>query len=407
MHAVESASPSRADPRPLVAHVVHRFDIGGLENGVVNLMNRLPRERYRHAVVALTEVTDFRQRVIRDDVAFYALHKPPGHGARVFPALYGLFRRLRPAIVHTRNLAALEAAFPAWLARVPIRVHGEHGRDVQDLDGSNSRYRFVRRMYRPFVDRYVALSGDLERYLENAIGVPPERIARIVNGVDTDRFHPRSERTVLSGFPFADRELCVIGTVGRLAHVKHQTLLARAFVRTLERTPALRRRLRLAIVGEGPLHDEIESILADGGVADLAWLPGARDDVPDVLRAFDVFVLPSLAEGISNTILEAMASGLPVIATDVGGNAELIEHGVSGMLVPSDDVGALGRAIEQYATPAVARAVGLAARRRAENVLGLDAMVARYAALYDELLVARTRASREVPDGNRVASGSH
>ena len=404
MLAIEPAFLPRADdPRPLVVHVLHRFDIGGLENGVVNLLNRLPHDRYRHAVVALTEITDFRHRVLRDDVAFYALHKPPGHGVRVFPALYRLFRRLRPAIVHTRNLAALEAAFPAWLAGVRIRVHGEHGRDVGDLDGSNRRYRFVRRTYRPFVDRYVALSGDLERYLVDVIGVPGERVVRIVNGVDTERFHPRSERAVPPGFPFSDRALCVIGTVGRLAHVKHQTLLAHAFVRVLERAPGLRQRLRLAVVGDGPLRGDVEAILAHAGVADLAWLPGARDDVPDVLRALDVFVLPSLAEGISNTILEAMASGLPVIATDVGGNAELVEHGRSGTLVPSDDTDALALAIEQYAKPAVARAVGHAARRRAENVLGLEAMVARYEALYDELLVERAPGTRALCGHDRLA----
>jgi sugar transferase (PEP-CTERM/EpsH1 system associated) len=404
MPAAEPASLGRAaDPRPLVAHVLYRFDIGGLENGVVNLLNRLPRDRYRHVVVALTEVTDFRRRVQRDDVEFHALHKPRGHGARVFPALYRLFRRLSPAIVHTRNLASLEAAFPAWLARVPIRVHGEHGRDVSDLDGSNRRYRFVRRTYRPFVDRYVALSRDLERYLVDAIGVPSDRVIRIVNGVDTDRFHPADVRAVPPGLPFTDSSLCVVGTVGRLSPVKNQTLLARAFVRTLERAPALRARLRLVIVGDGPLRMKIDTILARAGVTDLAWLPGARDDVPDVLWALDVFVLPSLAEGISNTILEAMASGLPVIATDVGGNAELIEHGRSGTLVPSDDVDALAFAIEEYAKPPVARAVGFAARSRAENVLGLDAMLARYSALYDELLAAHATSTPPLPAGNVAA----
>jgi sugar transferase (PEP-CTERM/EpsH1 system associated) len=395
------------DPRPLIAHVLYRFDIGGLENGVVNLLNRLPADRFRHAVIALTDVTDFRRRVVRDDVTFHALHKPPGHGVKVFPKLYRLFRHLRPAIVHTRNLAALEAAVPAWLARVPVRIHGEHGRDVGDLDGSNRRYRFVRRVYRPFVDHYVALSGDLERYLVDAIRIDARHITRIVNGVDIERFHPARQLEAPPGFPFADPALCVIGTVGRLASVKHQTLLARAFVRVLEGHPALRDRLRLAIVGDGALRRDIEDIVDRAGVRDLVWLPGARDDVPDVLRAFDVFVLPSLAEGISNTILEAMATGLPIIATDVGGNAELIEHGQSGTLVPSDDVAAIAAAIEQYAKPAVALAAGLAARRRAEHHLGLDAMVARYATLYDELLAAHVRAPGVELHSERFASGGH
>ena len=105
------------DPRPLVAHVMYRFDTGGLENGIVNLINHMPADRYRHAVIALTVVTNFRQRIQRDDVEFISLNKAPGHGIWLFPKLFALFRHLRPAIVHSRNLAALEAQLPAWAAR--------------------------------------------------------------------------------------------------------------------------------------------------------------------------------------------------------------------------------------------------------------------------------------------------
>ena len=129
---------SARDARLLVAHVVYRFDVGGLENGVVNLLNRLPAERFRHAVVALTEVTDFRRRVLRDDVQYFRLEQASGSRRRSCgPRCIALFRALRPDIVHTRNLAPLEACVPAWLAGVPVRVHGEHGWDVGDLDGSN------------------------------------------------------------------------------------------------------------------------------------------------------------------------------------------------------------------------------------------------------------------------------
>ena len=166
---------SGQDDRLLIAHVVYRFDIGGLENGVVNLLNRLPAERFRHAVVAMTEVTDFRSRVQRDDVQYVSLRKPPGQGFRIWPALYRLFRSMRPHIVHTRNLAPLEACLPAWAAGVPVRVHGEHGWDVGDLDGSNRGHRLARRLYRPFVSHYVALSSHIEQYLREAVGVPAER----------------------------------------------------------------------------------------------------------------------------------------------------------------------------------------------------------------------------------------
>ena len=204
----------------LVVHLVYRFDVGGLENGVVNLINHLPAERFRHAVVALTECTEgFSRRIVRDDVRFVSLHKPPGHGFKLYPRLYRLFRELRPQIVHTRNLAALEAVVPARLAGVPARVHGEHGWDVSDPGGTRRRFQWLRRAYSPFVDRYVALSGHIESYLVERVGIAPARVARICNGVDAQRFHPRASVPAgsLAGLPdgFAAPGTVVVGTVGR------------------------------------------------------------------------------------------------------------------------------------------------------------------------------------------------
>jgi glycosyltransferase involved in cell wall biosynthesis len=174
--------------------------------------------------------------------------------------------------------------------------------------------------------------------------------------------------------------------------VKAQTLLARAFVRALELEPSLRDRLRLVMVGEGPLRAECQALLDAAGVASLAWLPGERDDVPDVMRGLDCFVLPSLAEGISNTILEAMACGLPVLATAVGGNVELVDDGVTGALVAGADVDALAAGLVAMASdPARAAAMGLAGRARVEQHFSLRSMVGAYHGLYDKLLAERKR----------------
>lgn len=375
------------DTRPLVMHVVYRFDTGGLENGVVNLINRMPANAYRHTVVALTDVTDFRRRVTRGDVEFIALNKPPGHAFKLYPMLYRLFRQQRPAIVHTRNLGALEVAVPAWAAGVPVRIHGEHGRDVGDFDGSSRKFQWIRRLYRPFVTYYLALSRDLEHYLLHRVGIPKNKVAQIYNGVDAQRFSPALLRQPIDACPFQDSGLWLLGTVGRMQVVKDQTNLARAFVRALELAPDLACRLRLVMVGDGPLRREVQDILAAAGRENLAWLPGERSDVPAILRGLDCFVLPSLGEGVSNTILEAMASGLPVIATRVGGNAELVQEGDSGELVPPADSESLARAIVRLASePALARRMGERGRQAVERRFSLDAMVGAYQALYDELL---------------------
>jgi len=375
---------SAPDPRPLVMHVVYRFDTGGLENGLVNLINHLPASDYRHMVVALTEITPFSQRVRAADVEFVALHKAPGHALRLYPQLYRLMRQQRPAIVHTRNIAALEVVVPAWAAGVPVRIHGEHGRDVGDLDGSNRRLQFLRRLYRPFVSHYVALSRDLADYLVQRIGVAADRVTQLYNGVDTQRFKPsESSDERPTGWPFEGGGHWVFGTVGRMQTVKNQVALVDAFLHLIERDPALRERLRLVLVGDGPLREACAARLQAAGAQDLAWLPGDRTDVAAIMRSLDCFVLPSLAEGISNTILEAMASGLSVIATDVGGNADLVSHGDTGWIVPANDANALMQAIERCANaPDDAAAMGRRGRDLVQSRFSLQSMIDQYDALY-------------------------
>ncbi len=386
-----------ANRPPLIAHVVYRFDVGGLENGVVNLINRLPVSSWRHAVIALTEISPtFAKRVHRQDVQYLSLNKSAGHLWKLYPRLLRMFRELQPAVVHTRNLAALEAVVPAWVAGVQTRLHGEHGRDALDPDGARRRYQWVRRAYAPFVSRYVAMSKDLERYLVDRVGIGADRVVQLYNGVDSNRFHPViGARTAIDGCPFRDPEHWLVGTVGRLDHVKDQVTLARAFVLALQMNPSAGNRMRLVIVGEGALRGEVERILNEGGIRELAWLAGERSDIPDVMRNLDCFVLSSLGEGVSNTILEAMACALPVVATQVGGNAELIKDGVTGRLVPAADPRALARAIVDYFDrPALAGQHGDAGRTRVKESFSLDRMVDSYHQLYLTELRQRSSAAR-------------
>jgi len=377
---------------PLVVHLVYRFDTGGLENGIVNLINHMQPQAFRHAVVALTEVAPaFAQRIHCSGVQFASLRKPPGQAFQIYRPLLDLLRAWRPAVLHTRNLAALECQPAGAWAGVPVRIHGEHGRDSDDPHGLRRRQQWIRRLYAPFVHQHIALSRELADYLTQRVRLPAARVAQICNGVDTTRFAPMvGGRRPLEGCPFNDPNLLLVGTVGRMSTVKAQPLLARAFVQALQCAPELRSRLRLVLVGDGPLRAEAQGVLAAEGLTDLAWLPGERQDVPDVMRGLDSFVLPSLAEGISNTILEAMACGLPVLATRVGGNEDLVVEGQTGWLVPAGDVPALAQGLLDIAHDrARARAMGKAGRQRVEARFSLPAMVGSYQGLYQRLLDAR------------------
>ena len=291
-----------------------------------------------------------------------------------------------------RNLAALEMTVPAWAAGVPVRIHGEHGWDTSDPGGVSRKYRLLRRLHSPFVTQYIALSGQLSSYLTQGVGISPARVTRICNGVDVARFSHGGTRAPLPGMPagFLDGSSLVFGTVGRLQAVKDQLNLVRAFSHWRKSGSETAKRARLVLVGDGPLRGQVEALLAATGVQDAVYLAGARNDVPAWMAAMDCFVLPSQAEGISNTLLEAMACALPVVATDVGGNGELVVDGETGWLA-NDPVAMAGAMSRLADDPGMRKRMAVAARARAESQFSLDAMVEAYLAVYDRML-ARTSA---------------
>jgi sugar transferase (PEP-CTERM/EpsH1 system associated) len=262
-----------------------------------------------------------------------------------------------------------------------------------DLYGKNRKYNFLRKAIRPFVNHFIAVSRDLESWLAQTVGATPDRINQIYNGVDSLRFHPRNRKdSGARNFPelregFFTETTFVIGSVGRMTDVKHFPSLVRAFLMLLKEMPAARERLRLLIVGDGNSRRECTGMLREAGAEDLAWLPGERADIPELMRAMDLFVLPSLGEGISNTILEAMSTGLPTVATRVGGNAELVSEGVTGMLIPPDAPAAMTEAIlKYYRNPDLIADHGRAARQQIETSFSMDAMTQGYLRVYDKAL---------------------
>lgn len=381
---------------PLIVHIIYTLGTGGLENGLVNIINRCPPSRYRHAIICLSHSEDFSRRLTAENVEIIELHKKPGHDLAMYWRLWQHLRRLRPAVVHTRNLAALETHVLGLLLPGCKRVHGEHGRDMHDLDGSNRKYQWLRRLLNPLIHHFIAVSQDLSRWLTDTVQIPNTKVSQIYNGVDTTRFvhHQNNEDGLPAGF-LPPEGAVVLGTVGRLVAVKNQQLLLQAMHSIVSARPPLRATLRLIMVGDGAERAALTALTEKLQLSDLIWMAGDRDNVPELLRSMDIFVLPSLGEGISNTLLEAMATGLPAIASAVGGNPELVEPQRTGLLFPSGDAAALAAAIEELVdNPALRQTMGQAAAARIRQNFSWERTVENYLALYDMLLTTGAERSR-------------
>lgn len=393
-NGLADAGPRQA--APLIVHLIHQLGVGGLENGLINLINHMPPERYRHVIICLKNYTDFHQRIKRPGVEIICLNKREGKDWGHYLRLFHVLKRLRPDLIHTRNLASLEGQLLAAIAGVRLRIHGEHGRDLSDLHGQNPRHKLLRKLLRPLIGHFIAVSKDLEQWLIGTIGARPARVTYIGNGVDSLQFHPRLGPPAAVG---PDGFLCedafLIGSVGRMVPIKDHLSLVRAFLMLLGADPEPYSRLRLIIIGDGPCRQPCLDLLYQAGMAGMAWLPGARDDVPQLLRAMDLFVLPSLNEGSSNAILEAMATGLPVVATAVGGNVDLVQPGWTGTLVPPGAPELLADAIADYhRIPGLAVRHGGRARRLVLSDYSLLAMADAYLAVYDAVSAPRGPRSR-------------
>jgi hypothetical protein len=247
-----------ADARPLVVHLVYALGVGGLETLLVDCINRMPD--YRHAVVCLTRYTSFAERIQREDVELHALGKPPGLGLGTHLQFWRLMRRLRPTVLQTYNLAALEYNFSAAMAGVPVRIHAEHGRDASDPEGKNPKHNFLRRRIAPFIDRFIPVSEDLNCWLGEVVRIPAAKIQFIKNGVDTQKYAPGGAPAADS--PWGPQDI-VIGTVARVQDVKNHHVLVEALARLRaqlhETVPALAQHVKLTIVGDGPLLPAVRS----------------------------------------------------------------------------------------------------------------------------------------------------
>lgn len=375
-------------------HVVTNLGMGGTEYGVLKLLRGLSNDLFEQRICAVRGLDPamVSAQPLESEV-FVAGRPEPGFQFPLF-RLARIMRLYKPHIVHSRNWGSIEAIPAARLAAVPIAIHSEHGYDLESLSGLPLRRRIVARTAYAMADGVFAVTFDLRSYHARQAWVPAEKIRVIYNGVDTHRFAPRPDvgADTRKKLGIAPRSF-VVGTVGRLVPIKDQKTLLLA-------VELLRQRgldIHALLVGSGSELAKLEPyVAASAALAGRVLFTGAVETVPDLLNAMDVFVLPSISEGMSNTLLEAMATGLPTVATHAGGNPELVEKDHTGWLFSPGDFEGLAKYLLSLVHDAeLRRRFGSAGRQRVLTLFNLERMLQDYRQLYLELAADRGLLRRE------------
>lgn len=383
-----SRPPSMRAERIRVLHVIPQLGLGGTEKGVLKVIAGLGSDKYEHRICAVRGIdAGFASGELSCGNAYSADSGKPGFQ---FPLwrLKKFMQEFRPHVMHSRNFGALEAIPAARLAHVPVAIHSEHGYELEIMGGLPLRRQMLCRVFYQMADAVFTVTKDLRTYHAAQTRLSPERFQVLYNGVDTVKFSPDRELAVqirsTLGVPPGR---LLIGSVGRLVPIKdHKTLLRAAEVLVQQGKD-----VHVLIAGAGPELANLKSFAdASSSLAGRVLFTGAANNVPELLHAMDAFVLPSICEGMSNTILEAMSCGVPVIVTRTGGNPELIEEGCSGYLFAPGDAPALSRLLSQIAEhPAEARELGAAARLRAVEEFSISGMIGKYHRMYQDLLLRK------------------
>ena len=361
-------------------HLIQGLEIGGLEIMVVNLLEGIDRSRYRPSICCYDSLGSLSQGLPERGIGVHLLKRRPGIDY-LYP--FKLARHLKKSkikILHLHNPTALfYGTLAGKIARTPCIIYTEHGRDFS----SSFKVRIANSLLSRMVNKIVVVAEHGKRYLVEHEGVDERRIFKIYNGIDSQKFgRTHSGKPIRSGLGLHDNQ-SIIGIVARLDPIKNHTCLIRAMKIIATSLP----RTVLLIIGDGPLRSQLEGLTAELGLQNHVKFLGARSDIPELLSVLDVFVLSSFSEGLSLTLIEACAAARPIVATDVGGNAEIVKHECNGLLVPSDQPEVMARAILEILThDAKAKLMGKKGRKKFEEEFMLNAMVKKYEALYESCL---------------------
>jgi glycosyltransferase involved in cell wall biosynthesis len=359
-----------------ILHVVHSLEPGGMEHVLTTVAGRLAPRGFDVHVCCLEDEGDLAKRLPADHV--HAIRRRPGLKMSTVRSVRGMIRRLRPHLLHTHNFAPLLYTAPAglWGMTVPI-LHGEHAQLPPEQQ--TPRHRFFRRcLYRGCRRIHTVSASQCEELLDLFPGIQ-RKLVSVVNGVDSERFSPGDKAACRARFGLPE-DLILVGIVGRFRPVKRHV----ALVEALGKLPA---NVGLVVIGDGEERPAIEAAIAASPAGDRVFLLGHQDDPLPAVQSLNLLAIPSVAEGLSNALLEAMACGVPAVANDACGNSEAITQGQDGWVVPMPDSDAIAEQIGMcISDPKRLAAFGRAARQKMLDEFDFARTVDRYEALYRELV---------------------
>jgi L-malate glycosyltransferase len=366
--------------RPLrVAFVVHVMQVAGAEVLVRETVRRL-RGKIVPTIFCLDAVGRIGEEMVAEGVDLVCFGRKPGRDLGVSRRMAAAIRDRDIDIIHAHQYTPFfYAAFAKALCGFrPKLILNEHGRHYPDRV-SPVRRAVNRLVFDRLADAVTACSFFSAVGLTKTDGFAGARIEVIENGIEVDRYGPPADKALAKEDAGLDPDRRYFIHVARHHPVKDQATLIKGFAAAVGELP----RVDLVMVGDGPLRGELENLAVDLRIADRVKFLGIRTDIPDLMRAADVFALTSLSEAASLTLLEAMASGLPSVVTGVGGNPELVRHEKEGLLFPRADATACAAAFRRlFAEPALAERLGTAARDRAVERYQLSRTVDQYYELY-------------------------
>jgi sugar transferase (PEP-CTERM/EpsH1 system associated) len=364
-----------------IMHVLYSLDIGGMENIVVNLVNKLNPMYFSSSICCLGFVGRFEENVAQDRVKIFNLHKRPGHDPFLFLRLGTLFKRENVKIVNTYNWAGFfDGVLGAKIANVPVIIHSEHGKEYEDLDGIKRRRALTYKLILPIIpNAVVTVCEALKNDFIKLTNIKNEKIITIYNGVELEKFNPNIDIKKKKKEIGCNEEDIIIGTVGRLDPIKDYSTLIYAAKSVIEEFS----NIKFLFIGDGAEFSKLKNLTHTLNISQNTIFLGSRNDVPQLLKIMYLFVLPSLSEGLSCTILEAMAAKLPVIATNVGGNPEIVINGKSGILFKPKDYHSLAKyIIDLIKNSTKAYDMGKYGFERIKRDFNLSKMISAYESLY-------------------------